>query len=163
MGSSNGNIWVYRGYRLKKLEWGLWKAIDEPGRFFLCYRPRGFWGPFVRRWVLTDSPALTLDDLRQHVRNIRAQIQAQGIEHTGSCAENCVTVSIGLAHIEPHATERSLEGFVQMADEALYIAKSKGRNCVVDSDDASSFEETGVFSLKNRYELEQAAASKSPA
>jgi len=34
-------IWRYRGHRLKKLEWGLWTALGEPGRYFLCYRPRG--------------------------------------------------------------------------------------------------------------------------
>ena len=37
--------WAYRGHELRQLEWGLWKALDEPGRYLLCYRPRGWQTP----------------------------------------------------------------------------------------------------------------------
>jgi len=73
---SESNIWRYRGHRLKKLEWGLWTALGEPGRYFLCYRPRGRHGPIIRRWAIV-GPGLTVEDLRQHVRTVRSQIQAR--------------------------------------------------------------------------------------
>lgn len=68
------DIWEYRGHRLKKLEWGLWTALDEPDRYFFCYRPRGRDGPVVRRWAHTAGD-ITVEDLRQHVREVRARRQ----------------------------------------------------------------------------------------
>ena len=50
--------------------------MDEPGRYFLCYRPAGRNGPLVRRWTRT-GPALSLDQLRQHVRTVRSQVEAR--------------------------------------------------------------------------------------
>jgi len=76
-------IWHYRGHRLKQLEWGLWRDVDEPGRYFLCYRPAGRNGPLVRRWTHT-GPALSLDQLRQHVRTVRSQIHARKLGITVS-------------------------------------------------------------------------------
>jgi predicted signal transduction protein with EAL and GGDEF domain len=38
-----------------------------------------------------------------------------------------VTVSIGIALVRP-TLERNPQGAVQLADEALYVAKSEGRN-----------------------------------
>ncbi len=83
------NIWHYRGHRLKKLEWGLWTALGEPGRYFLCYRPRGRDGPVIRRWAIV-GPGLTVEDLRQHVRTVRSQIQARklGLPSSVTCMES---------------------------------------------------------------------------
>jgi len=70
-----GKTWTYRGHELKKLEWGLWKALDEPKRYLLCYRPRGGRnGPVTRQWMYTGAK-LTLQMLRQHVRNAYAEAQ----------------------------------------------------------------------------------------
>jgi len=75
--NENGHVWHYRGHRLRQLEWGLWTALDESGRYFLCYRPHGRNGPVVRRWVVTDGVHLTVQDLRQMVRAVHARIQAE--------------------------------------------------------------------------------------
>lgn len=89
---------------------------------------------------------------------IRTQLHARNIPHKGSGAPGRVTVSIGLAHIEPHRSMRSVKGLVQMADEALYAAKAQGRNCVVDSNRALGSTTTGIFRVAQIDELEQAAS-----
>ncbi len=76
---------------------------------------------------------------------IRRKVQGQAIEQLGADAGPNVTVSIGLAHLLPHERNHSKQGFVQMADEALYSAKQRGRNRVVDADAAVASTETGVF------------------
>jgi predicted signal transduction protein with EAL and GGDEF domain len=58
-----------------------------------------------------------------------------------------VTVSIGVAHLFPHESDRSEKGLLQMADEALYSAKERGRNRVVKAVVASA-SRTGVFRLR---------------
>lgn len=73
---SNQHTWRYRGHRLNQLEWGLWKDLDRQGYFFLCYRPQGRAGPVVRRWVYADGVRLKLEELQDHVRSVRARINA---------------------------------------------------------------------------------------
>jgi len=106
-------------------------------------------GDFVARYggeefvvLLFDS---TMDYARTLAEKIRRQVLAQNIEHAGSSAARCVSVSIGLAHIEPWRASRSIEGFVQMADEALYAAKEGGRNRVVEADTTLASTTTGLF------------------
>jgi diguanylate cyclase (GGDEF)-like protein len=76
---------------------------------------------------------------------MRIAVSALGIEHRGSRAALVVTVSIGVAAIRPLA-ERGPHGALQLADEALYAAKARGRNNVhlaADSDYQGL--QTGVF------------------
>ena len=83
--------------------------------------------------------ALLLDDLR-------SQIAALKLEHTASPTMSVVSVSAGVAAVEPHATHRSVDGVLQSADTALYEAKSGGRNRVVVADAADVHAlKTGVF------------------
>jgi PleD family two-component response regulator len=59
-----------------------------------------------------------------------------------------ITLSGGAAIVSPVAG-RSMHGLIQMADEALYLAKNEGRNCVrLSKQDYASFA-TGHFKARN--------------
>lgn len=74
---------------------------------------------------------------------IRRSIEQLAIRHDGSSSGR-VTASVGVALVTPER-QRSPEGAVQLADEALYKAKANGRNRVIIH--ASEYDqlETGVF------------------
>jgi diguanylate cyclase (GGDEF)-like protein len=76
---------------------------------------------------------------------MRGAVSALNIEHKSSRVARVVTISIGVAAIQPLA-ERGPLGALQLADEALYTAKTLGRNNVhVAADSDYSDLETGVF------------------
>jgi diguanylate cyclase (GGDEF)-like protein len=86
---------------------------------------------------------------RNHVeeaaRRIQAEIEALAIVHAASPAlEKRLTVSIGAACIVPKPA-RTHYGFIQLADEALYDAKERGRNCIVIMDKEYEQLSTGAF------------------
>jgi diguanylate cyclase (GGDEF)-like protein len=57
------------------------------------------------------------------------------IEHRGSLTAAGVTISVGVAAIQP-TVKRTPRGALQLADQALYEAKARGRNRVEFMDDA---------------------------
>ncbi len=60
----------------------------------------------------------------------RASVESLEIPHDASTVSDVVTVSVGVASMVPnHGTDRRM--LVEAADEALYRAKSEGRNRVV--------------------------------
>ena len=75
---------------------------------------------------------------------IRRAVLALEIPHAGSRVAGIVTVSIGVAIVDP-AAGRSLAGAIQIADEALYEAKQAGRNRVVFKTAFDAQAETGNF------------------
>jgi len=76
---------------------------------------------------------------------MRLAVSALGLEHRGSRAARVVTVSIGVAAIQPLA-ERQPLGALQLADEALYAAKARGRNNVhLAAESDYNGLQTGVF------------------
>ncbi|MGH8295272.1 MAG: diguanylate cyclase [Steroidobacteraceae bacterium] len=92
--------------------------------------------------------------------HVRESVEALAIEHRGSRAGAVLTVSIGVAVVEPDV-RRTPGGALQLADEALYRAKSRGRNCVEMMDEASyRLLVTGVFSPELADTLKRAAAER---
>jgi diguanylate cyclase (GGDEF)-like protein len=73
---------------------------------------------------------------------IRVAVQSLKIPRDDN--NNVITISIGVAIVRP-TLERSPEGALQLADEALYAAKQNGRNCVVLFESEHESLSTGAF------------------
>jgi diguanylate cyclase (GGDEF)-like protein len=82
--------------------------------------------------------------LQLHTALSALQIPHPGVPHPGGKDAQYVTFSIGAACIEPQLG-RGTEGFIQLADEALYAAKQRGRNRTVIMDREYETLITGVF------------------
>ena len=80
---------------------------------------------------------------------IQDAIAALAIAHAASTCAAHLTVSIGVAYVQP-GTQRSMQGFIQLADEALYEAKDQGRNCVRFMEEEYSTMHTGAFRSAQR-------------
>jgi len=91
--------------------------------------------------VLYGTDRASMDEL---AAALNTQIAQVSIEHPASPVQSFVTVSIGGACVVP-AEGRSVHGFIQLADEALYTAKEQGRNRAVILDREYEFLKTGVF------------------
>ena len=77
--------------------------------------------------------------------SMRRAVMDLGLEHRGSRTCESVTISIGVAVVEP-SLSRECRGAVQLADQALYQAKVKGRNAAELLDQAEyRLLTTGVF------------------
>jgi diguanylate cyclase (GGDEF)-like protein len=72
-------------------------------------------------------PETTLMDCHKISNRILTNISAAEIFHEGKCIK--VTASLGMTGVNS-ATAESLDYYLKYADEALYLAKSDGRNCV---------------------------------
>jgi diguanylate cyclase (GGDEF)-like protein len=76
---------------------------------------------------------------------MRQAVADMAIEHRASRSSTGVTISVGVAAIQP-TRERTAGGAVQLADQALYEAKVQGRNRVELMDNTHhSLLVTGVF------------------
>jgi len=92
--------------------------------------------------ILYDTTPEYLEELSMR---IHAEVSALAIRHGASDVSDRVTVSVGMAFVVPQM-ERSAGGIVQAADEALYQAKTRGRNqTFVDSEASYAAMKTGYF------------------
>ncbi len=87
---------------------------------------------------------LDSDSVREIAEQLRRAIHGLGIVHEDSATALHVTASVGVSIVVPSA-DRSPEGAVQLADEALYSAKRSGRNCVSIVDTEYTMFSTGSF------------------
>jgi diguanylate cyclase (GGDEF)-like protein len=86
---------------------------------------------------------------RDIAERMRRAVSALSIEHRGSSVARVVTISIGIAAIHPSA-DRGPLGALQLADEALYTAKVRGRNNVhLAAESDYSDLQTGVFAQQS--------------
>lgn len=86
---------------------------------------------------------------REVAERMRRAVSALAIEHRSSHVARVVTISVGVAAIQPQA-DRGPLGALQLADEALYTAKIDGRNRVhlaAESDYTDL--QTGVFAQQS--------------
>jgi diguanylate cyclase (GGDEF)-like protein len=86
--------------------------------------------------------------LRELTERIHHSLQELAIAHPVSAGSHRLTVSIGAAYVQPDH-ERSIFGFVQFADEALYEAKDAGRDRTVIKDKEYAGLLTGAFRSLN--------------
>jgi len=93
--------------------------------------------------LLYDVNAAQAEQIAEQMRRAVTEL---AIEHRASRTCATVSVSVGVAAIEP-GDARKPRGATQLADEALYEAKLRGRNSVVVLDDSQyKLLVTGVFS-----------------
>jgi diguanylate cyclase (GGDEF)-like protein len=89
---------------------------------------------FVARYGGEEFAVVLYEASREYVAEVLTRIQRSiaelNIPHEASRVASRLTVSIGAAYILPGAN-RTHDGLIQLADEALYSAKEQGRNRVV--------------------------------
>lgn len=78
-------------------------------------------------------PRTNLDGAARLAENVRAAVHEMSIPHAGS-PDGMVTISVGVTS-SPPGPQRSGSELVELADKALYAAKSAGRNRVARSDE----------------------------
>jgi diguanylate cyclase (GGDEF)-like protein len=89
---------------------------------------------FVARYGGEEFAIVLYQASHEYVSEVLTRIQRSiaelNIPHDASRVASRLTVSIGAAFVLP-AGDRTLEGLIQLADEALYCAKEEGRNRVI--------------------------------
>lgn len=94
-----------------------------------CHRRAG---EVVARWggdeFVVILPNMTTEDAVVSAENTRSAINELNLAHAASKIGNTVTVSVGVASVMPDTGD--VMRLVDLADDALYRAKSAGRNRV---------------------------------
>jgi len=66
----------------------------------------------------------------EFIETLRRKIEGLSIEHLTNSAADCVTASFGMVYIDTEHTIVDENALYSAADNALYEAKKRGRNCV---------------------------------
>jgi diguanylate cyclase (GGDEF)-like protein len=110
----------------------------------------------VARYGGEEFAVLLYDARRDRVedicRQLHATLAAHAIAHPTGASSGCVTFSIGAACIEPQPHRRT-QGLVQLADEALYAAKERGRNRTIVMDREYETMDTGTFRVHRSHDV----------
>jgi two-component system chemotaxis family response regulator WspR len=93
-------------------------------------RPTDLTARFGGEEFVVVMPATPLAPIQAMGESLRRSVEELGIPHRGSTVGAYITVSIGGASMLPQSTESFLM-LIDLADEALYQAKSLGKNQVV--------------------------------
>jgi diguanylate cyclase (GGDEF)-like protein len=103
---------------------------------------------FVARYGGEEFAVVLYEANHEYVSEVLTRIQRSiaelNIPHEASKVAGRLTLSIGAAFVLP-AENRTHDGLIQLADEALYSAKEQGRNCVVTLEDEYQSLRTGRF------------------
>src|SRR5450631_2251427 len=103
---------------------------------------------FVARYGGEEFAVVLYEASREYVAEVLTRIQRSiaelNIPHGASRVASRLTVSVGAALILPNSN-RTPDGLVQLADEALYSAKEQGRNRVVVMEEEYQALRTGRF------------------
>ncbi len=98
----------------------LQKCVHRPGDILARYGGEEF---------AIILPETTLEAAREVAEKCRQAVQDVAIEHTGNTGFGVVTISMGVACMVPEEG-LSYGDLIEMADQALYESKEKGRNRV---------------------------------
>ncbi len=98
------------------------KAIKEQAQ-----RPRDLVARFGGEEFAVVLPSIQFEGIKVVAERIQSALASLSIPHEASDTSPVVTVSMGLAWAEPSSAD-SMESLIEAADEALYAAKSGGRN-----------------------------------
>jgi len=108
---------------------------------------------FVARYGGEEFALVLYEASHEYVAEVLTRIQRSiaelNIPHEASRVASRLTVSIGAAFVLP-AAGRTLEGLIQLADEALYSAKEEGRNRVIVMEAEYHTMTTGRFEKRRR-------------
>jgi diguanylate cyclase (GGDEF)-like protein len=108
---------------------------------------------FVARYGGEEFIVVLYDTTHEYAAELAGQIhegvRRLGIPHVASSVSRVLTVSVGVAYVVPVAG-RSAEGFVQLADEALYAAKHGGRDRIHTLESEYAQLRTGSFRASRR-------------
>jgi diguanylate cyclase (GGDEF)-like protein len=108
---------------------------------------------FVARYGGEEFAIVLYQASHEYVAEVLTRIQRSvaelNIPHDASRVASRLTVSIGAAFVLP-AVNRSVEGLIQLADEALYSAKEEGRNRVIVLEAEYHTMTTGRFEKRRR-------------
>jgi diguanylate cyclase (GGDEF)-like protein len=109
---------------------------------------------FVARYGGEEFAIVLYEASREYIAEVLTRIQRSiaelNIPHEASKVASRLTVSIGAAFILP-AANRTVEGLIQLADEALYCAKEEGRNRVIVMEAEYHTLRTGRFEKRRNH------------
>ena len=107
-------------------------------------RPGDFVGRYGGEEFIVVLPGTDSKGACSVADTIRKGIEDLNIENKNSPSGNQVTISLGVATIANYKNA-SIQGFIDMADKALYQAKDGGRNRVI----CFPSEQSGPFEVKS--------------